>query len=468
MMNIVFDLFRAPSRLVALGTTLAAFLLYTLPAPEGVPPEALKGVALGLFAVGLYATVAIPEYLSALVFFTVAMISGIAPAGVVFSGFQSTAFWLMFGGLIVGIAVQNTGLGTRLAMAITARFSGSYRMLVVGVAMVGVALAFVMPSTMGRVVLLIPVVIALSDHLGYHRGSTERTGLILALACGTWMPSTAILPSNVPNMILSGVAESIFGLTFNYGDYMLIHMPVNGILKMLLIIALVIVMFPARRGAMPDAGPAMTSAPLNAGSRKLAVILAVTLGFWVTDVIHHISPAWIAMAAAVACLWPKYGLIGGDELKTKFNFPSVLYIAGVLSLGALLVKTGAGEWIGSWLLAHVPLSKDAPLTSFFSMVGLGVVVNMASTAPSVPVIVGPLANDIAQLSGIPLKTVLMSQVIAYSTVILPYQVPPLIVALQLGGVSMRDGAKMTMALAAISLIVLVPLNYLWWLWLGMM
>jgi len=114
------------------------------------------------------------------------------------------------------------------------------------------------------------------------------------------------------------------------------------------------------------------------------------------------------------------------------------------------------------------LDPEAPFTSFYAVVGLGALVNMASTAPSVPAILGPLADELATGSGIPLRTIMMTQVISYSTVVLPYQVPPVIVAMQLGGVSMRDGAKMTLALAAISLLVLVPLNYLWWSWLGIM
>ena len=92
---------------------------------------------------------------------------------------------------------------------------------------------------------------------------------------------------------------------------------------------------------------------------------------------------------------------------------------------------------------------------------------MGTTAPSAPAVVGPLANEISALTGFPVATILMSQVISYSTVILPYQVPPLIVAMHLGGVRLRDGAKMTIALAAISLIVLVPINFFWWSWLGL-
>ncbi len=458
---------RSPSQLIALATTIAAVLLFVMPPPDGVPVHTVQGAALALFAVGLYATVAIPEHVTALAFFTVAMVFAIAPPAVVFSGFHSTAFWLVFGGLIVGIAIQKTGLGARLAMAITGRLSGSYITLVFGIAGVGLALAFLMPSTMGRIVLLIPIVIALCDHMGFEPGSNERTGLVLAMACGTWMPSSAILPSNVPNMVMIGVAENFFGLTFNYGDYMLSNMPVNGLLKGLLIIGLVLLMFPARTGPITDM-PVQRSEPLTPDARKLSIILAVTLGFWITDFIHGISPAWIAMAAAAVCLMPGFGLVTDEDMKTRFNFSTTIYTGGILGLGAVLVETGAGDWVGNSLLQHLPLSQDAPLTSFFSMVGLGAAVNLASTAPSVPAIVGPLADEISALSGIPIRTVLLSQVIAYSTVVLPYQVPPIVVAMQLGGVSMRDGAKMTLALAIVSLIILVPLNYYWWSWLGLM
>lgn len=467
-MSYLLSITRSPSRLIACLTTATAVLLIAMPTPEGIPPGALTGAALCLLAVGLYATAVIPEYLTALVFFTLAMVLGTADADIVFSGFHSTAYWLVFGGLIVGVAVQKTGLGLRIATSITSKLAQSYTQTVIGIALVGIALSFVMPSTMGRVVLLVPIVLALCDSLGYEKGTRERSGLILAMACGTWMPANSILPANVPNMVLVGVAENLFGVTFNYGEYLLMHMPVNGILKLALIIGLILVIFRSSGRKVIAPASEEKSKVLTPEARRLAIILGITIAFWTTDFIHHISPAWIAMTAALVCLWPGIGLINGDDLKAKFNFPSTIYVAGILSLGALLVETGAGDIAGKWLLAHITFDKDTPFISFVSMVGLGTAANIATTAPSMPAVIGPLAADISSSSGLPLKTVLMSQVIAYSTVVLPYQVPPLIVAMQLGGIPIKDGAKMTLALATLSLLVLVPLNYFWWSWLGLM
>jgi di/tricarboxylate transporter len=56
----------------------------------------------------------------------------------------------------------------------------------------------------------------------------------------------------------------------------------------------------------------------------------------------------------------------------------------------------------------------------------------------------------------------MLQVPVFSTVFLPYQSPPMMIAMHLGGVSLKDGAKLCLALAAITVLGLLPLDYLWW------
>ncbi len=454
-------------RIIALLTTLTAIVLLVMPAPSGVEPIALKGLGVCLFAVGLFATVAVSEHLSAMLFMAVAMIIGIAPADVVFSGFHSTAFWLMFGGIIIGVAVQQTGLGRVIVSSVLGRFLGGYTSLVIGIVLVCILLSFLMPSTMGRIILLVPLMLALADHMGYAPESNERKGILLAAICGTWMPAAGILPSNVPNMILAGVSERSFDIVFNYGSYLITQFPVNSAFKAMTLIAAILFLFPGSSKSTQPPDSQETPHPLRADGKFLAGVLVITIGLWATDFWHHISPAWIGLAAAIICMMPGTGLLSPEDFKTKVNFPSTIYLAGILGLGAVLVETGAGDIIGDWLLAHVPLSKDAPFTSFVSMIGLGMAVSAAATVPSVPVIVGPMADQIAAMTGFPIETVLMSQVIAYTSIFLPYQVPPLVVGFYLGGISLRDGAKVILALALIAVLLVIPLNYLWWSWLGL-
>ena len=79
----------------------------------------------------------------------------------------------------------------------------------------------------------------------------------------------------------------------------------------------------------------------------------------------------------------------------------------------------------------------------------------------------PIAGDMAVAAGFSLEAVLMTFVIGYSTVFFPYQVPPLIVLLQLGNIPARAAVTTALATAFLTVAVLVPLDYVWWRIIGL-
>ncbi|HEJ6972886.1 TPA: anion permease, partial [Serratia marcescens] len=193
-------------------------------------PMALSALVT-LVVIALWASARLPEYLVALLFFAAVMVLQLAPAAVTFSGFASSAFWLVLSGFVLGTAIRSTGLADRLANRLLPHLAGSWPRLVGGVVAISYALAFVMPSNMGRITLLMPIVMALADRAGLAEGSRGRIGLALAVGFGTFQLSASILPANVPNLVMSGAAESAYGSHFAYLSYLLLHAPVLGIAK---------------------------------------------------------------------------------------------------------------------------------------------------------------------------------------------------------------------------------------------
>lgn len=414
-------------------------------------------------AILLWATSALPEYLTALLFFAAVAVFRAAPADVLFSGFQSEAFWLVFSGFVLGSAIRKVGLADRIARILAGSLSGSWFGMVAGIVGLTYALALVMPSNMGRITLLMPIVMALADRAGLREGSPGRIALALAVGLGTYELSASILPANVPNLIMTGAAEHAYGVQFNYLPYLILQAPVVGLMKGIVVVLCLVWMFPAAPARIE--GPAERT-EFSAAEWRLALLLLATLVLWVTDSWHGIRPAWVGLVSACLCLLPRVGFLTSEEFAAGVNVRTCIYLAGILGLAAVVAWSGLGNEIGNALIPHLPLDPARPAAGFASMIGLASVLNFVVTANGLPAVFTPLAKALADAAGMPLSTVLMSQVFAYATPLLPYQAAPLVVAAGLGKVPMRATVRACLLIGIVSFVVLGPLYYLWFRALG--
>ena len=424
-----------------------------------------KSAGLAIIMIGLFATASLPEYLSALVFFLVAMLFSVSPPAVVFSGFQSTALWLVFGGLVIGVALGVTGLGKRIAETIARHLQGSYSKLVTGMAFVGLAFAFLMPSGMGRLVLLVPIAMEIAHQFGFREGSKGRTGIILATTLGSFFPAFAILPANVPNMVFVGMAESQFGISPLYGEYLLLHFPVLGALKLVLVVLVILWLYADKPQPLSDEKD-HTHTTFSRNERVLSIVLVLSLLFWISDFAHHISPAWIGLAAALYLLMPRLGVVSQADFNSRINFSSLFFVAGIIGLGVMILDSGLASHFGARLVALLPLDPNTPFINFMSVMCASSLAGLIATLAGIPAIISPLVEEIAAATGLPVKTVLMMQVLGFSTMLLPYTSPPMVVALQIAGIRLGEVVKPTLILAVLSFTVVAPIDYLWWRVLG--
>ena len=443
---------------IAVAAGLAVLALHPLPGNES------RALALAVVSIGLWATSVIPEPVTAVFFFTGAMLLKVAPASVVFGGFESAALWLIFGGLVMGVAIRSTGLGLRVATRLSRAFGKSYWGIITGVVLVGVAMGFLMPSSMGRAILLMPIALSLAARYGFVPGSNGHLGVVLAAAFGCHVPTFSVLPANVPNLVLVGAAETLWHYTPSYGQYLLLHFPILGLLKAAVLIGLIVRMWPDT--PRPEVEASHLPGAMSMGERQLSLLLTAALALWATDFLHHISPAWISMAAAALLLLPGVGLVDSKAFAEKVNYGSLFYVAGIMGLGALVSQSGLGSRLAQAILMVLPLAPGHAVTNFVSLASMSTVVSLLTTLPGAPAVLTPLAGEMARASGLPIEAVLMSQVLGFSNPIFPYESAPLVVALQLGGEKLASALALCLRLAAITILVLLPLDFLWWRLLG--
>jgi di/tricarboxylate transporter len=443
-----------------------ALLLWLAAERGGANTPLLQAAVLVVFAMSAWAFELFPEPSITLLFFLLAMLFHVAKPGIIFAGFQSAAWWLIFGGSITAAAVHATGLGERLARLLFGRITRSYHAAVAAVAVAAIALAFVMPSTIGRVLLLSPIVAAFADRLGLTPGRPGRDGLIVAMAASSYMPPTTILPANVPNTILLGAAESLYGVKLTYGPYLLLHFPVLGVLKAMLLVPLICRFFPEPRPL--EAAPRRADAPLSRDQRLLTAVLVASLLLFATDALHGISPAWISLAAGVCCLLPGAGLVSPKTFAERVSIIPLVYIAGILGVASLVADGGLGTLLSRNLMQLANLTPGHATENLAILAAIDAALGFITTVTSLPAVLTPLAGDFATASGLPLYTVLMLEVVAFSIVFLPYQSPPMMIALHLGGVHLKPVTLFCLTLAGLTIAILLPLDYLWWRWLGLL
>lgn len=451
-------------KIFALFSILGALALLLF-SPDTFSPIETKTAALSLVTIGFWATGVIPEHITSLLFFLLAMLFSIATPEVIFAGFASPAVWLVFGGLIIGVAIMTTGLGKRIADWIATRLHGSYLRIISGLVITGVLFSFLMPSAMGRVVLLTPIAIAIAEHFGFKEGSKGRTGVLLAIILGTFIPAFGILPANVPNMILIGLAETQYQVSLLYGPYLFLHFPILGLVKAILIVGLILWFYPDQPVEMAEQN-VLQHTPMSRNETILAFAVGIMLALWMLDFLHHISPAWIALAGAIFLLLPGIDIVGKKQFNQKINWASIFFIAGILGLGGMINHSGLGQTLAAKIIALLPIGEGRDFVNFASISFASALTGIATTLPGVPAVFTPLSETLAQTTGLPIKTVLMMQVIGFSTTIFPYQAPPIVIGMQLSGEKFSSAAKLCAVLAAITALFLLPINYFWWKLLG--
>jgi di/tricarboxylate transporter len=449
----------APLTVIA-GVTLLIWLSpqFFDASPAFVRGGILVAVTIIAWAFGFFA-----EAITALLFFLLAALFEVAKPSAIFSGFETPAWWLLVGGAITTIAVERTRLAQRLTAFLLLRLAASYRLSLAAVALAALGLAFAMPSSTARVMLLIPIVLALADRLGLTAGRPGRAGLVMTAVTVSTLPAAAILPSVVSNLVLLGAADTLYGIKISYGSYLLLHFPILGALKTLLLVEITYRLFPEPRQLNPV--PTQPTVPMSRDERVVAAVLTISLVLFITDRLHGISPAWVSLAAGIVCLLPGIGPLPTKSL-SEVNFGMLLYVAGILGLGAVVADTGLGAALSGELLALSGITPGHDIINVTVTTAIFMVVALITTVIGLPVVLAPLAGDFATASGLPVLTILMLQVVVISAMLFPYQNFLVLIGMQYGEVKLKAGVKFCLTQAAVTMLVLFPLNYAWWSLLG--
>ena len=207
---------------------------------------------------------------------------------------------------------------------------------------------------------------------------------------------------------------------------------------------------------------------LEFGRREAKALGLLLLGVagWATDAIHHIHPVLIGLGLSILCMAPRIGPLSADHLR-KINYPIIIYIGSVFALGDAFVASGASERLAEAFAAWLDLA-DRPV--FMQLAAISYVVTPFNFLVDTAVVGGVLTPPLLSLgaaSGLTPLQVGLSVAVGTGMVFMPYQGAPFMMAYAYGYATMRQFVLTMMLICLVNLIVLVPLNLVYWSYIGL-
>ncbi|RXJ76005.1 sodium:sulfate symporter [Arcobacter sp. F155] len=413
-------------------------------------------ITLILSTIAYWATNIIPLYFSSLIFLFTCLVFALSPKEIVFSGFSSSAFWLVFSGMLIATAIKNVNLNNRFSNFFSIIKDISYLKLLIYISIFSVAFSFLMPSSVVRVVLLVPLAITIAKALGFEEKDKGYIGILLTFILCTSIPAFTVLPANVPNMILGGLTKEIYDFELLFSHYLLSNFFVLGFLKNIIIVALIYLFF---KDKIKHNKLKKENSSFSKNEKIVMITLSIMLLFWLTDFIHKISPSVIAMIGVLFLAYPSINIIKSKDINS-INFSSLIFVAAIISLGSIVANN---EFIKESLLNIINLytPSEHELYDYIKITTLMSLSGIIITQPTIPAIFTPMAEHLSSISSFSLNEIFMMQVAAFSNVYFPFQAPPLAVGLALSGIKQKYMLKVVLVLAIISIVFLYPLEFYW-------
>jgi len=450
------------------GAAVGLFaLLLGLAAPlDSLNPEAQRAFGLALFAVVFWTTEPVPVELSSLFLLMLFPATGLLSFGESFAPFSGRTLWLIFAGMVLSLGIGETGLGDRLAAYSRRHLGRTPFRLLLHLHLIGLLTAFLIPSTVVRVLLLIPIGISLADGLADGHSRDLHPPVLLSLLCSTYFGGCGVLTGSVPGLVVAGQLERTTGQVIFWATWLQWMFPLIGLVRTGLSLAVIWFLFGRKIRIAPPTQTAETRIGLDAAQRRILAILLLGVALWASDVVHRIPPTYVALILVLLYVLPSWGPLSFAAVR-KVDFPFLFYIAALFSLGTALEVSGFNERFISLIARLVPLEQygwfGRHLAVTFIVVPLDFLMDIAAVAG----VVTPAMLELGQAHGLGNLPIAMSVGMATTLVFLPYQAAPFMVAYSFRRLGMGQLVLVTLCISLLSLFLLCPLNVVYWRWLGL-
>ncbi len=341
-------------------------MIYLTPEMAGLSFKGKVALGVGIFAIIVWITQALDDAQSGFLIIAFLVLFGAGKIGEALVGYSSTGVWIVMLGMVMAACMGDSGLSKRLALIIVSKIGKSAINLYWAISLVTLIMTFFIPSLAAKTLLVLPIITSMGLAFGAEKGkSTLVKGLIYIVTIAGTMYCMGIMTSHAANPISVSLLKNATGVEVSWMEWFKIGMP-PALLMGLIATYMIIKMFPPDIEDISAGRVVMNQQLTDMGkmsSKEIYafVIFIATLLLWATDKLHGLNTTLVAMLAVAAMIAPvPTQVMTWKEAEKKVPWNVFIVYGAGLSMGSLLVKTGAAKWLASTFF-HPLLTLDVRL-----------------------------------------------------------------------------------------------------------
>jgi len=467
---------------VALGIAL-------MPQPDGLSIAGQRILAILAFAVIVWLTEALDYAVSSvLIVALIALALGSAPVGTgtellgtgralakALSGFSNSALALVAAALFLSVAMTATGLDRRIAYRTLNRFGTTAKGVLVGAIAVTIILSLMVPSATARVACIVPIMSGIIAAFGVDKRSLFAASLMIVVAQATSIWNMGIMTSAAQNMLTIGFLEKSIKMTPSWTEWFIAGAPFAAAMSVVLFILVRRLMPPEKEsieGGKEAVGKALTEmGPMTAAEWRVLIVIALLIGFWVTEKqLHNIDTTTVTIVGLAILFLPIIGVMNWPQVQKQVPWGTIIVFGVGISLGTALLDTKAAMWLANIVVVELHLDTIgsfgifAGLALFLILIHIGFASATSLTSALLPIMITVLERlnlDINVMG----MTMLLGFVVSFGF-ILPINAPQNMVCLGTETFTSKQFTRIGLWLTGIGYVLMLVFALTWWKFLG--
>jgi len=282
------------------------------------------------------------------------------------SGFSSSSWFLVLGVFAISAAISKTGLLYRLVLLVIKHFPPSYIGQTLGLAISGLLLTPVIPSPNGRLILVSPLVLNLSEIVGFKKGNPGSVGMAMVCLLGFGHMSFMFMNGAATCFLVLGLLPAEVGASITWGYWLKVAFPLGMFFFFCSYLVIVIFYRPReirKLNPLVIEAQLRTLGPLTAHEKiSLATVVVSLMGF-LTQSWHEINGAWVAML----CFLILYAgsVLDQRNVRSDIDWNFLISFGALLGFGNVIASSGLSGIIANGVKPYLEIFAGSHLIFFW-------------------------------------------------------------------------------------------------------